>query len=160
ERQIQPPGFVIVGSYAVGNLEKPGLDCADTGDLCHAYVAGGHHWLYAPEPSGFAIKPRAGGDVTNADEVRTSARSRAWPGAPGVVFGLRGSLRCLEAIGLEDTRARSLQLRDRLVNLVRDQFEIIGEDSGLEQSLMLSLAPRAGLQWVLPCARGFQRELN
>ena len=159
ERQIQPPGFVIVGSYAVGNLEKPGLDCADTGDLCRAYVAGGHHWLYAPEPCGFAIKPRADGEVSKTHEVRRSARSRAWPGAPGV-FGLRGSLRCLEAIGLEDTRERSLQLRDRLVNLVRDQFEIIGEDSGLERSLMLSLAPKAGLQWLLPSARGFQRELN
>jgi selenocysteine lyase/cysteine desulfurase len=157
ERQIQPPGFVIVGSYAVGNLERPGLDCAD-GDLCRAYVAGGHHWLYAPETCGFVIKPSTDGDVARTREVWIS-RSQVWPGAPGI-FGLRSSLRCLEAIGLEDTRARSLELRDRLVSLVRDQFEIVGEDSGLERSLMLSLAPKAGLQWLLPSACAFQRELN
>jgi hypothetical protein len=150
EHGAQPPGFVIVGTLAMGNVEKPGVDCAGADGLCQGYVAAGHHWLFAPEPCAFAVGAHSGPETLKTPGILRSAVG---------VLGLHASLHCLETIGMEETRGRSLQLRDCFVKQVRSQFEIVGENTGLEPSLMLSVAPRAGLQWALGSARGLQVEL-
>ncbi len=150
EGGVVTPGFVIVGTLAVGNLEKPGADCAGGDSLCQGYVAAGHHWLFAPEPCAFALGPQSGQEALKTPGVLRSAAG---------ILGLHASLHCLETIGTEETRERSLQLRDCFVEQVRSQFEILGEGTGLDQSLMLSVAPRAGLQWAIDSARGLQVHL-
>jgi cysteine sulfinate desulfinase/cysteine desulfurase-like protein len=141
--QRQPHGstlkIILDGAHAAGNGQAPHVL-----DECDSYVFSAHKWLLAPEPCGVVLSQHEG------KVVPYDAWNKALPATTAngnMMAGLLSSLRLIEELKLERLWAHSRELRKRFINCMRCKFSIVGEDTGMESSLMLAVCPRPGKRW-------------
>jgi len=138
--------IILDGAHAAGNNQNPrGIP------QCAAYVFSAHKWLLAPEPCGVIVSPRP-----QANEmVPYDAWSSTLPATTVNVHMLAGvvsSLRFLKKIGLKRLWEHSRQLRRRFVDRMSGLFDVVGEGSGMETTLLLAISPRRDKRWKFPAA--------
>jgi len=139
----QPQGstlkIILDGAHAAGNGQAPHVL-----DECDSYVFSAHKWLLAPEPCGVVLSQHEGKavpyDAWNKTLPATTANGN-------MMAGLLSSLRLIEELKLERLWAHSRELRKRFIHRMRCKFSIVGEDTGIESSLMLAVCPRPEKRW-------------
>jgi hypothetical protein len=132
---------VVDGRNAVGNRKllsiTPNWDC---------YLFNPHRWLMAREPCGvLLVKDRANGELSpfgswRAGVKKTDAQLR-------VLAGLRGSATLLENPGFDELLSRCEDLRRELRLGLPDRMKIVGDNSGMEETFLLSCQPSPGNAW-------------
>ncbi|HEV3037019.1 MAG TPA: aminotransferase class V-fold PLP-dependent enzyme [Candidatus Angelobacter sp.] len=140
---IKPSGLKIIldGAHAAGNNQNPkGIS------RCSSYVFSAHKWLLAPEPCGVIVSH----NPSSGELVPYDAWNNTLPATTvnvHMLAGLVSSLRFLKNLGLERLWEHSRQLRQRFVDRVQSQFVVVGEDTGMETTLLMAIAPRPERRW-------------
>jgi selenocysteine lyase/cysteine desulfurase len=134
---------IVDGAHAAGNFNGHSLGGFRYSD---AYVLSAHKWLMSPEPCGILFSRYEGDRLPRSydswgDELPINTAS------VHMVAGLAGSLELLKNVGVENLWERSRGLREYFLKRVQKKFKVIGEDSGLPESLMLAIRPGAGYCW-------------
>lgn len=137
---------VLDGAHAAGNNQNPrGFG------QCASYVFSAHKWLLAPEPCGVIVShnPPPGElvpyDAWNSTLPATTVNVH-------MLAGLASSLRFLKKLGLEEIWEHSRQLRQRFVGRMGSLFDVVGEGSGMETTLLLAISPRRERSWKFSSA--------
>ncbi len=149
-REVEREDVVVIvdGAHAAGNGR---MDLKVDFDY---YVFSTHKWLFSPDPCGVLLTARRrlglnspyDGSSRNAlSETTVNFRS---------IAGLRASLELINKVGWEKIWDRSCQLRDHLISKLGEKFEVVGSETGLPASHMLSIRPRIGLRWDYEDFRG------
>jgi selenocysteine lyase/cysteine desulfurase len=136
--------IILDGAHAAGNGQAPHVL-----DECDSYVFSAHKWLLAPEPCGVVLSQH------EHEVVPYDAWNRSLPATTAnghMMAGLLSSLRLIEDLKLERLWAHSRELRKRFINNMQCKFSVVGQDTGMESSLMLALCPRPGRRWKYEAA--------
>lgn len=114
---------------------------------CNAdIVASGHKWLMSPCPIGVALW-KDGGDSENVPYDAWTDELPSTTVTSSTVACLLASLALFDEIDVETMRARSVLVRDGLVEGTRGQLEVVGNNNGLTGTSMCSFRPAAGYRW-------------
>lgn len=133
--------IIIDGAHATGNDHA--LRALDE---WYSYVFSAHKWLLAPEPCGVILSQRA---VPQA-LIPYDAWSNALPSTTAnvhLIAGLLSSLRLLEKLGFAALWAHSRELRKLFLERIGSKFMAVGENNGMETTLMLAICPKLGKRW-------------
>ena len=132
---------ILDGAHAAGNNQNPkGIS------RCASYVFSAHKWLLAPEPCGVIVSHNPSPD----ELVPYDAWSSTLPATTvnvHMLAGLASSLRFLKQLGLERIWEHSRRLRQRFVGRIQSLFDVVGEGSGMETTLLLAISPRRDKRW-------------
>ena len=134
--------IIIDGAHSVGNGRRLYVL-----DECDVYIYSAHKWLLAPEPCGIMLsRQETSRKLTSYDSwsntlplTTVSART---------IAGLLGSLKFLERVGLEKLWSHSWELRRSLLERTQSKFMMVGENNGMEASLMVAVCPKPGFRWI------------
>ena len=133
--------IILDGAHAAGNNQNPrGVS------QCASYVFSAHKWLLAPEPCGVIVSHNPPLD----ELVPYDAWNRTLPATTvnvHMLAGLVSSLRFLQQLGLERLWKQSRRLRRRFTDRIQGLFDVVGEGSGTETTLLLAISPRSEKQW-------------
>jgi selenocysteine lyase/cysteine desulfurase len=137
---------ILDGAHAAGNTQNPkGIT------RCASYVFSAHKWLLAPEPCGVIVsyKPPSGQlvpyDAWNSTLPATTVDVH-------MLAGLVSSLRFLKKLGMERLWEHSWNLRRRFIDRIQSRFIVVGEDSGMQTTLLLAICPGPGKRWKFSAA--------
>src|SRR5579864_2873534 len=138
--------IILDGAHAAGDNQNPkGIN------RCASYVFSAHKWLLAPEPCGVILSHNPPAN----ELVPYDAWNSALPATTvnvHMLAGLVSSLRFLKSLGLERLWLHSRQLRRRFVERIQNLFDVVGEGSGMETTLLLAIAPRSDREWKFSAA--------
>jgi selenocysteine lyase/cysteine desulfurase len=138
--------IILDGAHAAGNSQNPrGVN------QCASYVFSAHKWLLAPEPCGVIVSH----NPSSHELVPYDAWNTALPATTvnvHMLAGLVSSLRFLKKLTLERLWEHSKQLRRRFVHRIQGLFEVVGENSGMETTLLLAISPRREKRWKFSAA--------
>ena len=136
--------IILDGAHAAGNNQNPrGVT------KCVSYVFSAHKWLLAPEPCGVIISHNPQPDQLVPYDAWTSTLPATTVNVH-MLAGLVSSLRFLKKLGMGRLWEHSRNLRRRFVNRTQSLFTVVGEDSGMDTTLLLAICPRSGKQWRFP----------
>jgi len=131
--------IIVDGSNAVGNRCKVPLR-----DPWDAYVFYPHRWLLASERASMLITKNSSNSLPkislNANPARHDDAFRA-------IASLRASLEVISRPGLDYYWKRSHALRNAFVNGLPRSFQIVGSQSGLDHSFIVSCYPSGSSAW-------------
>lgn len=145
ESGVSQKKFVVVvdGAHGTGNTD--GLEFMEDVD---AYVCSGHKWLLTPEPIGIIITKGSGGDGAPAayDEWRTelpvtTASARA-------VASLYEGLKFIDRVGPSLVMGHARAVRDTFLERVEGWLDVVGRETGLTFSSLVSVRPAVGWRWA------------
>lgn len=134
-----PLRLIVDGAHYVGNNNK-----LDTLGDCESYVFSAHKWLLAPEPIGILIGRHTSGprpyDSWHDLVPSSTSSTRA-------ITGLLASLEMLTRVGFEHLWSRSRELREKFLERTKERFEIVGENTGLSATFMITIRPKQPFRW-------------
>jgi|GEM_PF-6019047 len=143
---------IVDGAHAAGNDHLPA-----GASSCDAYVFSAHKWLLAPMPCGVVVARARETADDSAYDAWGITLPRTTANVP-MLAGFLGALRVIDDAGLEMLHAHSRGLRAHFIERTRGRFAIVGETSGLEQTLMVAIRPTASC-WRFDAA-GLARHLE
>jgi selenocysteine lyase/cysteine desulfurase len=133
--------IILDGAHAAGNSQNPrGVN------QCASYVFSAHKWLLAPEPCGVIVSH----NPCPNELVPYDAWNTTLPATTvnvHMLAGLVSSLRFLKKLTLERLWEHSRQLRQRFIHRIQGLFDVVGENSGMETTLLLAISPRPEKRW-------------
>lgn len=134
------PRLIVDGAHAVGNIPEPkSIDIAD------AYIFCGHKWLMSPEPCGVLLSNRA----QHAYDVWVDRLPETSTGA-SYICGFYSALKLLDSFGQDTRMERSMALKDKLLRMVDQKLDLVGKETTLPVTDLISLKPAANHQWKRP----------
>lgn len=129
--------LVVDGAHSVGNRKPTIPDCI-------AYIFSSHKWLMSPEPCGICLTDLGAPHPYDAwlHDVPTPAT------VVRPVAALKACLEILKGPTLNTLRVRSEALKKAFERLKPKGLRIIGANSDLVQSFILSVEPVPGYEWT------------
>jgi len=133
--------IILDGAHAAGNNQNPrGIA------KCASYVFSAHKWLLAPEPCGVIVSYNPPPDQLVPYDAWNSTLPATTVNVH-MLAGLVSSLRFLKKLGMEKLWEHSRRLRRRFVDRIQALFTVVGEDSGVDITLLLAICPSPGRRW-------------
>ena len=132
---------IVDGTNAVGNRGLVNLD--GSWDF---YVFSPHKWLMASEGCGILISRRFGLSAPYPPGLWQTGERKA-DAQVRVLAGLRGALELIKTQGIGYFAARCEKLRQELKLNLPKGLRLVGDQSSLEQTFILSCCPISGSSW-------------
>jgi selenocysteine lyase/cysteine desulfurase len=132
---------IIDGAHCVGNGRcRVPIVAAD------AYVFGAHKWLMSDEPLGILISNLGTGTVTRTYDNPDSSHEFCSIHVRALA-ATEAALQMGTDVGWENLWGRSRDLRTHFLSAISATFDVVGDKSGLEHSLMLAIRPKKQYRW-------------